>query len=225
MTIPPLTRFTGLLRAALLLLCSAAIARSAITFADIQLWTGAAPGPGVNQAALVVDFRDGSPGVAWGFRWTAQQAPTGQDMLAAILAADAALSVDNSFFPNAFTYGARTRSFSDNGTPADFMDDRYWGYWVNNEVFYHPTEFLQNSHIVPPATEVIPLGNPYGPGHWVESSTGAAARPLVNGSWDGWVYGPYLTQPGDALAAVPEPSPAVILTLVFTAGLLRRRTR
>jgi hypothetical protein len=213
----------GILRAALLLLCSATIARSAVTFADIRLWAGTAPGPGVSEAAFVIDFQDGSRGVAWGYRWPAQETRTGQDMLAAILGADPALSVDSTFFPNAFTYGARTQSFSDNGTPMDFTDDLYWGYWVNNEVYNHPTDFRLNSHIVPPATVVVPLGNPYGPGHWVESNTGAAARPLVDGSWDGWVYGEYLTPPGDALAAVPEPSVAGFLILISLAGLSRRR--
>lgn len=222
MTKPP-HALTGLLRAALLLFCSATVARSAVTFADIRLWAGAAPGPGINEAALVIDFRDGSPGVAWGFRWSAQETKTGQDMLNAILGANPALSVDSTFFPNTFTYGTRTQTFSSNGTPMDFTDDRYWGYWVNNEVFYHPTDFTQNSHIVPPATQVVPLGNPYGPGRWVESSTGGGARPLVNGSWDGWVYGPYLTQPGDALAAVPEPATAAILTFALAAGFIRRR--
>lgn len=223
MTKPPYP-LTGLLRAPLLLLCSATIARSAVTFTDIRLWAGAAPGPGINEAALVVDFRDGSPGVAWGFRWSAQETKTGQDMLAAILGADAALSVDSTFFPGTFTYGSRTRSYSDNGTP-DFTDDSYWGYWVNNEVYSNFENPALNSHIIAPATEVVPLGNPYGPGKWVESSTGGAGRPLVNGSWDGWVYGVYLTQPGNALAAVPEPSTAAILTLVFAAGITRRRNR
>lgn len=211
---------TGLLRAALPLLCSATFARSAVTFADIRLWAGSAPGPGISEAAIVVDFRDGAPGVAWGYRWPAEEARTGQDMLAAIIGADPALSTDSTFFPNAFAYGARTRSYSDNGSPANFFDDLYWAYWVNNEVFYHPTDFTQNSHILPGTAAVVPLGNPYGPGHWVESSTGAAVRPLVNGSWDGWVYGPFLTQPGDAVAAVPEPSVCLLGgTLVF---LIRR---
>jgi hypothetical protein len=216
----------GFLRAALLLLCSATIARSAVTFADIRLWAGAASGPGVSEAAVIVDFRDGTPGIAWGYRWPSQETRTGQDMLNAILGADPALSVDSTFFPNGFTYGARSRSFSDNGTPGDFTDDSYWGYWVNNEVYYDPNNnFLLNSHIVPPATEVVPLGNPYGPGHWVESSTGDAARPLVNGSWDGWVYGPYLTQPGEAVAAVPEPAVGGMVALTLLAGLTRRSRR
>jgi len=212
----------GLLRTVLALLCSTSLVRSAVTFADLTLWAGSAPGPGISQAALVVDFRDGQPALAWGYRWPAQETRTGRDMLAAIIGADPALSTDSLFFPNTLNYGARTRTFSDNGTP-DFTDDRYWGYWVNNEVYYHPTDFTQNAHIVPPATEVVPLGSPYGPGRWVESSTGLAARPLVDGSWDGWAWGPYLTQPGEAVAA-PEPGTAV-LGLMVLAFCCRRTPR
>jgi MYXO-CTERM domain-containing protein len=95
---------------------------------------------------------------------------------------------------------------------------------VNNDVYYDPNDFNLNSHIVPPATQVVPLGNPYGPGHWVESSTGAAARPLVNGSWDGWTYGAFGTQPGDAVAAVPEPAAASLLVFAGPFVLRRRRS-
>ena len=211
----------GLLRAALLL-CSATFARSAISFTDIRLWAGAPPGAGVSEAALVLDFHDGQPGLLWGFRWPAQESRTGADMLAAIIGADPALSVDGTFFRNGFTYGARSRSFSDNGT-ATWDDDTYWGYWVNNEVYFAPGgNFALNSHIVPPATEVVPLGNPYGPGRWVESSTGDAARPLVHGSWDAWSYGVYLTQAGEPVAAIPEPGVGGMLALGVLLGLTRR---
>ena len=88
----PLT-VAGLLRAALALLCSATFARSAISFTDIRLWAGTAPGEGTSQAALVVDFHDGQPGLVWGYRWPAQESRTGQDMLAAILGADPGLAV------------------------------------------------------------------------------------------------------------------------------------
>ena len=224
MNTTPLT-LTGLLRAALAFICSATFARSAVTFQDIRLWAGAPAGPSTNEAAIVVDFRDGTPGLVWGYRWNAADHPSGQDMLAAILGTDPSLHFDSTFFPNSVSYGARTRSFSDNGTPANYFDDSYWGYWVNNDVFYHPTDYTLNSHIVPPATEVVPLGNPYGPGHWVESSTGTAARPLVNGSWDGWVYGPYLTQPGESLPAIPEPSASLLAAGAAWALTLRRHRR
>ena len=214
----------GLLRAALALLCSASFARSAISFTDIRLWAGSAPGEGINEAALVVDFHDGSPGLIWGYRWPAQDPHTGEDMLAAILGADSSLQVDSTFFPGSFSYGARTRSFSDNGTPDNYFDDSYWGYWVNNKVYYEPGgNFLLNSHIVPPATEVVPLGNPYEAGQWVESSTGAAARPLVNGSWDSWAYGIYGTRAGEPVAVIPEPSATVLLAAGAVLMLRRRK--
>lgn len=218
----PLT-VSGLLRVTLALLGSVTFARSAISFTDIRLWAGAAPGAGINEAAMVLDFHDGTPGVVWGYRWPASESRSGLDMLAAILGANPALTVDSTFFPNAFTWETRTQSYSDNGTPANYLDDLYWGYWVNNDVFNHPTDFNQNSHIIPPALTVVPLGNPFGTGHWVESNTGAAARPLVNGSWDGWSYGAYGTQPGEPLAAVPEPSGSVLLLSLAGAALNRRR--
>jgi len=228
MNITPLT-VAGLLRAALALLCSATFARSAISFTDIRLWAGTAPGEGVNEAALVVDFHDGAPGLLWGYRWPAQETRTGQDMLAGILGADSSLTVDSTFFPGSFSYGARARSFSDNGTP-DYTDDSYWGYWVNNDVYYHPTNFLLNSHIVPPALVVVPLGNPYETGRWVESSTGSAARPLVSGSWDAWSYGTYSfgiynRQSGEPVAAVPEPGTTLLLVLGASLAISRKRSR
>jgi hypothetical protein len=222
MNLTPLTVF-GHLRVALALLLSATFTRAAISFTDIRLWAGPAAGPGINEAAIVIDFHDGSPGVIWGFRWPSAETRTGQDMLAAILGADPRLTVDSTFFPNSISLGGRSRSFSDNGTPANFLDDSYWGYWVNNDVFYHPADFNLNSHIVPPATQVVPLGNPYEAGHWVESSTGAAARPLVNGSWDGWAYGVFGTQAGEP---VPAPEPAGSGLVLLGGGMLlftRRR--
>lgn len=219
MNYPPQTGPSGLFRAALFLLSTASLAPCAVTFADIPLWAGAPAGPGISQAALVIDFRDGSPALFYGYRWPSQETRTGMDMMNAILGADPALTVDSVFFPNSFTHGARSRTFSNNGTPANYLDDSYWGYWVNNSVFYHPTDYNLNGHIIPPAQNVVPLGNPYAGGPWVESSTGSAARPLADGSWDGWAYGVYGTLPG---SPVPESS---TLWLLAAGGfmLLRRR--
>ncbi len=222
MTQSPLTA-AGLLRVVLTLLGGTTFARSAITFTDIRLWAGTTPGEGVHEAAMVVDFRDGSPGLVWGYRWPAGEARSGLDMLNAILGANPSLTVDSPFFPGAISWESRTRSYSDNGTPANYLDDHYWGYWVNNEVYYHPTDYTLNSHAVPPSLTAVPLGNPFGAGHWVESSTGSAARPLVNGSWDGWAYGAFGTLPGEPVAAIPEPSGLWLGLAAATAGLLSRR--
>ena len=51
-------------------------------------------------------------------------------------------------------------------------------------------------------------------------------RPLVDGSWDGWVYSAGETVPGlavNAPAPIPEPSLAGLLALAGVAGLQRRR--
>ena len=215
MTNTPLTA-SGLLRVVLALLGSTLFTRAATTFADIHLWAGSPAGPGISEAALVIDFRDGSPALVWGYRWPESASRTGQDMLAAIIGADASLSVDSTFFPSTISWNTRSRSFSDNGTPANYLDDSYWGYWVNNEVFYHPTDFLQNAHVMPP------LGSPYESGRWVESSTGAAARPLAIGSWDGWAWGVFGTQPSTPVA-VPEPSSALLLGSLLLLTTARRR--
>ena len=204
----------GLLRAVLLLVCSILPARSAVTFADLTLWAGSAPGDGVRQAALVIDFADGSPGLTWGYRWPATETRSGQDMLTAILGADPTLMVDSTVFPNSISYGSRARSFSDNGTP-DFTDDLYWGYWVNNDVTFDFNDPSRNGHVLPP------LGNPYAEGHWVESSTGLATRPLANGSWDGWSYGKYLTEPG---SPIPEPATTGLVAILLIC-LRGRRAR
>lgn len=204
-------------------------AEAALSFADVGLWAGAPAGAGVNEAALVIDWRDGAAPLVWGYRWLETEAKTGQDMISAVLALDPRLGVQNFGFIDGWSFNTdqtgapeRLRTFSDQGTPS-FLDDTYWGYWVNNAVYYHPTDFLQNSHIVPPATTVIPNGNPYAavsPGSWVESPTAASQRPLVNGSWDGWAYGVFGTQPA---APVPEPGTGGIAALGLLALLTRRR--
>ena len=207
--------------AASVLLMTAAAGRGAVSLADVRVWAGSPAGPGVSEAALVIDWRDGTPGLVWGYRWPSVESRTGRDMLEAVLGLDPGLTVDSTFFPGTMAWGGRSRSYDDAGT-ASYLDDRYWNYWVNNEVYLHPTDFMQNGHVVPPATVVVPLGSPFGSGRWVESPTGLADRPLVNGSWDGWAFGEYGAQPGVPVA-VPEPG--VWGMVVGGLGLLGMRRR
>ena len=207
--------------AAVVLLMTAAAGRGAVSLADVSWWAGSPAGPGVSEAALVIDWRDGTPGLVWGYRWPSVESRTGRDMLEAVLGLDPGLTVDSTFFPGTMAWGGRSRSYDDAGT-ASYLDDRYWNYWVNNEVYLHPTDFMQNGHVVPPATVVVPLGSPFGSGRWVESPTGLADRPLVNGSWDGWAFGEYGAQPGVPVA-VPEPG--VWGMVVGGLGLLAMRRR
>ena len=70
---------------------SSGVASASFVFDDIGFWVGS----GANQAALVIDWNgpDGSGSepvsYAWGFRWDG--VATGQNMLAAVINADANL--------------------------------------------------------------------------------------------------------------------------------------
>ena len=199
---------------------------AAISFADIQLWAGS----GSNQAAVVVDWSDGQSPLVWGYRWTDGASPKGSDMILAILGLDSRLSFSGTDFLSNFGFDADLNGTKDrfkggfNGTTGE-----YWRYAVNNDVYNHPTDFLLNSHIVPPNTTVIQNGNPYAatsPGTWIDSSTGVLDRPLVNGSWDGFVYSVFGgAGPALPIPASPIPEPSSLLALGMVTLLMRRKRR
>jgi hypothetical protein len=222
-----LTRLMGRPLVGLVMLwLSSLSASAAVTFADIAIWTGAPQTATTAQAALVIDWSDGQAPLVWGYRWEpADGEKTGRDMLTAILGADNRLTAQGTNFLSDFSWDANT-----DGTPERFKPgwngSEYWAYFVNNDVYYHPTNFLLNGHIIPPATTVVPNGNPYSamaPGTWVSSSTGVVQRPLVNGSWDGFVYNTGITGPLEPVAASPVPEPSTSLLALGLTMLLGRR--
>lgn len=214
---------------AAVLSCAAFITSShaAFTLADIRLWAGVPAGENTYEAALVIDWSDGSAPLAWGYRWSAAESKTGADLLSAIVGADPRLSTSDGSFVSFFTYDA-----NGDGTPerrqTSLNDPPYtfWGYFVNNAVIdATPPDYDNAAHILPPN------GNPYdgeGPGAWVSSSTGYLERPLADGSFDGWVYAVWgeTSGPLEPVAALPIPEP---LTLALAAPALLlfglRRTR
>jgi hypothetical protein len=225
---------TRLLVAATLVVAAAltAPAHGAFTLADVQFWTGTPEAPGSNEAVLVIDWADGSPGLAWGYRWEATRTRNAGDMLAAVTSADPRLSLlgIGGNFVSHFAFDADL-----NGTPERFRPGydpttgEFWAYFVNNQVYFDPIDFNLNGHIVPPATTVVPLGNPYdgaGSGEWVSSSTGVLGRPLVDGSWDGFVYASQPVGLAEPVAATPVPEPSVCACLGggFILFWLGRRT-
>ncbi|MGI8603591.1 MAG: hypothetical protein ACR2OZ_11420 [Verrucomicrobiales bacterium] len=206
-------------------------AQAAITLADLQFWVGPPPETGIAQAVLVIDWRDGTPGLAWGYRWPSSQSKTGRDLLAAIVAADPRLTaqgLENGFVSD-LAFDADQNGLAERFRPGfDPTTGEFWDYFVNNEVYFDSVDFTKNGHIVLPATTVVPLGNPYDgteSGRWVESSTGVLARPLVDGSWDGFVYAPFGgTGPAEPVAAAPVPEP-LSAALAFSALILTLRRR
>lgn len=209
-------------------LACAPASRGALTLSDIRLWAGEER-EGTARAVLVLDWRDGGPPLAWGYRWNAAEPRNGRDLLLAVAGIDPRLSFSGleSGFVDAVAFDADL-----DGTPerlrAGFnpATGEFWNYFVNNEVHFDPADFTRNGHVVPPAERVVPLGNPLAEGRWVGSSTGMLDRPLVDGSWDAYAYDVFGSGgPGSAVAAVPVPEPAGFFLLLCGAGLLMGRRR
>jgi hypothetical protein len=215
--------------AAAALVLSAAPTQAAVSFNDIQFWAGT----GANRAALVIDFNDAKApeSLVWGYRWNG--AATGEDMFAALVAADPRLYAkrkafsfgtanlgigydtngngfaisDGTAFDPATGIAAGSETQADGATPTD-PADHYREGWNTGFFDYFTTD-----------------ANPYGgTGTWTESQVGAGQRTLVDGSWDGLSFAPNCVgvAPDQPTAAVPEPTAGL---LALTAGVLFTVTR
>lgn len=211
-----------LVAAGALAFCLPASAATVTTTADlIQTF-----GSGANSATLVIDFNDGSPNdsFAWGYRFDGQI--SGAAMILAIAAADPNLSLtafgdaSSGFFLTEIRYldGTTLRT----ATASTSAPWEYWSYWIDGG-------FADGAIGSPTA---VAGGGSNLPGSWTESPVGASedsfgssGRFLSDGAWDAWSFGEYgLNAPsGPVLAAVPEPSSSLLLTLAGFTLLIRRR--
>ena len=205
-------------------------ARGSFLISDIESWTGPDPGPDVNEAALVIDWNDGQNPLAFGYRWIGTTNKTGQDLLREITSADLRLSIDGidsglvSHFSIDFDLDGEAERFR----PGWDGVANFWSYYVNNEVFSDPNDFTNNGHILPTNDQVVPTGSPYddvSPGAWVTSSTGILGRPLVDGSWDGFIYSDGNTPIArpESITAIPEPHSPMLIGLGFLWIAMARR--
>ena len=214
--------------------CSATLITSSTTHAatflmsDVTNWIGPAAGPGISQAALVIQW-PGQTAWAWGFRWNASASKNGGDILLALAGMEPRFTFTGGAFVSNLKWDADL-----NGTPEltfpgfNGTTFEYLAYWANNDQQlnnFNDGAAPAGAHVLPP------LGSPYdeaGPGRWVSSNTGVLGRPLADGSWDGWNYstGDGTLLPGVAVNApafIPETSSAGLLLL--GSGLFLRRGR
>jgi hypothetical protein len=202
-------------------------AGAAFTFADVEFWVGS----GANEAAIVIDWNGqdgaGAQSLAWGYRWDGDA--TGQDMLTAVINADANLygrfaafgfgdalvglgyDTDGDGFgiSDGTDFGPAGLAFagtSDGATATD-GDDLYaegwstgfWSYWLGDA--------------------------PFGGGAWDEAPVGFGARMLADGGWDGYRFAPGFvsSEPREPVAAVPAVPVSAVIGLAAAVCARRRR--
>jgi hypothetical protein len=169
------------------------LAAQTFSFDDIEFWVGS----GANRAAVAIDWDDQStnpPALVWGFRWDG--AARGNDMLAAVIAADPRLFAklrgeptnpdavfglgydaddDGSFSVDDGTLfdadGIAFTTDPTDGVAATSMQDDYAEGWLAGFWHYGVAE-----------------SNPFNGGTWVDSKLGMASRVLTDGAWDSWAF-------------------------------------
>jgi len=194
-------------------------------FGDIVNWTGT----GAYQAALVVDFHDGTSkqSFVWGYRWDGKA--TGYDMLTAISSLTTmGLTVDNPSYVTLMSYTESGITHSQDAYDPSYTNSM-WGYWIAGGT---ARQYDSN----PPYGQIGTLSAPGGgsafPVTWTVSPSGTGTRFLTDGSWDAFSFGTYdlstyvaQVPPGaTSYAAIPEPS-ALPLILLGIGTLLYARKR
>ncbi|MGQ9651807.1 MAG: PEP-CTERM sorting domain-containing protein [Phycisphaerae bacterium] len=199
----------------------------AITFDDVDYWVGT----GSNRAGFVIDWNDGksAESLVWGYRWDGTK--KGEDMLMAIVAADARLFMhvstpggygvalfgagydldgDGVFGVSpALSFdagGLSVGSPNDSRVPTDSADHWKEG-WMTAGYWSYWLGGSGNSPI------------------WGFSGTGMSGRTLTNHCWDGWSWAPGFSgsAPSEPVPAqVPEPASGLIMALGLLAVIRRR---
>lgn len=201
---------------------------ASVSFDDLRFWVG----EGANEAALVIDWNgpDGAEPVslAWGFRWDG--VASGQDMLAAVINADARLfgrfasfgfgdaivglgyDLDGDGFGVSdgtdFGPGGLVFAGTSDGVTASDGDDYYAEGWT--------TGFWSYS---------VGDGDPFGGGLWEGAAVGFGDRVLSDGDWDGYRFAPGFIGEDPRLPTPAVPAPAagmVLMGAMMHAGRRRR---
>jgi hypothetical protein len=214
--------------AAFVLMLSAAL-NAAMTFDDIDVWVG----EGANRAALVIDWNNGPSELVkvWGFRWDGQA--TGADMVLAICQADAFLyamatvDINEGTAFGGFGYdadgdslfgiskGVYTGSFNGGGIMTVGSDAHFDGWDAVGA-----GDVWESGWFVDGYWAYFGLKD----GAWDYPGSGASARVLADGAWDGWSWSSSANGwwGGDpSVTVIPEPATLVLLG----AGLLLARKR
>ena len=219
------------------------------SFDDIEFWVGS----GLSRAALVIDWTDGRDPLVWGYRFNAADQRTGEDLVLAVVSADARLYAKAQIFnfgsPSLFTHGYGYDRDGDGFAINDGTVFDGQGFAINVPFDSALSLDIDDSYIETPATwaanwnywiggtaeiltggtdYVYTNGNPYNGSSWSSAPVGMTDRPLSDGAWDGYIFdpdglGPQAPVPGLGVAAVPEPQLAWCSIWLYLFYQRRRR--
>ncbi|HEY3393420.1 MAG TPA: dockerin type I domain-containing protein [Lacipirellulaceae bacterium] len=183
---------TGMGCVTVLLLASTSFAQPSFSFDDIRFWVGA----GDNRAAVAIDWHEYQaepPALVWGYRWDGTA--HGNDMLAAVVAADSRLFAKlggSRSDPNA-VYGLGYDASGDGQFAID--DDTVFD--AEGFAFTGPADLAMASDRGDYYAEgwftgfwhygVAPA-NPFNGASWSDTAVGMASRLLTDGAWDSWTF-------------------------------------
>lgn len=192
---------------AFFVLAAAAAQAQTFDFGDIVNWTGS----GDNQAAMLIDWQDGSthPALVWGYRWNG--VANGEDMLQAIAAADPDLAAQIT----SYSFGDAVTALGFNGA----------AYGADGPGSHYASGFNAGT----PGFWAYYTGTGTSLPSWSESGVGFSDRTLANDAWDGWSWSANFndTAPSNPPIAAPVPAPepasAGLLALAALAGLRQRK--
>jgi len=174
------------------------IQAQAFDFSNVILWAGT----GSNEAVFVIDFKQAPApaSYAWGYRWSGTK--TAADMLLAIDALDANLTVTtqlfgSSVFVDNITYNSPTTGTTFTGAP-------------------FPAGYFNTFG-----------GGTGGSPSWISASVGLSDTLLINHDWQGasWVSGPNfdVMAPSTPIAAVAEPASILALSMAALGMISKKR--
>jgi hypothetical protein len=224
-------------------------AAQAISFADIEFWVGEGP----NQAAVVLDWKDGSfttSAYAWGYRWEDGVNPSAQDMLYAIagpieirdstdpgMVLETLSGADPRLGLEVLRYGFGDALY---GMGYDIDDDGGFAYvYVPGEagVPLDPDDlYIEGWNFSGFMNYSIGNGPDTDSVAWVPSFLGMADTLLASNDWHGFVWDPGFTMeavPSEVILPAPAPAGTDVIpeptTSLLLAGsmlaLARRRKR
>ncbi len=214
----------------------------------VQDWTGS----GTNEAAMEIDWNQGTPGDAmlWGYRWNG--AATGEQMLEAIVAGDPRLFAELNGFNTGYGDIVFGLGFSATGdepiqlSPSLSFNSQHLAYAdsyaavEDNRTAMNPGDLWQEgwnsagywSYWVSTDGALTAAGNDPSAwsAAWSSSSSGFDSTYLENGDVNGWIFDFDFAYPGPtpaipiAVAPAPEPSTWAMLGLgLLGLGFAKRQ--